>query len=115
MNDIVINYLIKKNFIVEDEKEEYLYGIEVLELKILHTVGIIAISIINHRFIEMILFLTFYSYIRSIIGGFHAKTRVACFVISIMMAAFTCYLLNNFYFDLSLASFGICILAYYSN
>lgn len=86
MEDALINIMIKNGIVEDGNREVYKYAIQILVLKILHIIGVLGIAILLNQFYYMVIFLSLYSFIRGHIGGFHAKTRCGCFLISVMMS-----------------------------
>lgn len=79
--------LCRKMRIEEDETELYELGIEVLVSTGYTSAVIIFIGALLHRTVEALIFLACFITLRNYSGGYHAKTRVGCFVTSII-----CYL-----------------------
>lgn len=86
----VILLYYKKNLIELNDIESYVYGLEVLLLKFTHTLIFLVFGILNNNLPSVLVFLYLFSYIRSRIHGFHAKTRSQCLLYSIIM----CIILN---------------------
>lgn len=74
-------------FISREEREVYQYGMELALLKWIHLLTMLAIGFAFGMFPETVAFVVFYSILRSYAGGYHAKTRTGCYVISWVMIA----------------------------
>lgn len=74
-------------FISKEEREVYQYGMELVLLKWAHLITMLAIGFAFGMFLETAVFVVFYSVLRSYAGGYHAKTRTGCYVISWVMMA----------------------------
>lgn len=67
----------------DDEKEVYAYSIEVLISLLVNLIILyVAAYILNKKF-ELIIFIIFFSGLRTYAGGYHAKTHIECFFISL--------------------------------
>ena len=81
----IVNELYKSGLITYDNKEIYEFGIEATLLKFIHVLTMIIVGIFFGLVPQTILFIICYSAIRTYAGGIHAKTRVGCFIISLLM------------------------------
>ncbi len=74
--------LVKDNSIDAADVEAYKFGLEVTILKALHYVSYVAIALCMRKFLEaVIVFAVLYAFRRNT-GGFHAKTRMGCYLFS---------------------------------
>ncbi len=74
--------LVKDNSIDAADVEAYKFGLEVTILKALHYVSYVAIALCMKKFLEaVIVFAVLYAFRRNT-GGFHAKTRIGCYLFS---------------------------------
>lgn len=96
MYEKITSMLVEKDFINEAETEEYHYGLEILALKLIHSLSFIIIGLIFNKFLEMILFLIFYNEARSLLGGYHSKSKYLCLFISILISSFVCSFISIF-------------------
>lgn len=77
---------IERNNSIDAEKAEVIrYGLEILLLKVVFYIASIAVGILMHSFWECLIFLVSFSAIRSLAGGYHADTRIKCFIESMFM------------------------------
>ncbi|MEG2506487.1 MAG: accessory gene regulator B family protein [Longicatena sp.] len=90
-----VGYLEDNGVIDNQQIEEYVYGFEVLKLKIIHSFLIMLIAFYTGKFIPILLFLYLFSSVRSLIGGKHAKSKYVCLFISLMMTMFACFILEK--------------------
>lgn len=76
----VLCYLQRKGVISteKNEMELYKYGVEISLSSIISFLEILFIGIATSHFIESILFLVVFIFIRSFTGGFHANTYLKC-------------------------------------
>lgn len=99
ISESFISTLRKNNIINEDNAEIVKYGFELLILKALFFVICIFIGVIMSEIIESILFAASFTLLRSYAGGYHAKTKAKCFVLSlltIIVALICCKLAVDF-------------------
>lgn len=74
--------------LVEDESidaadvEAYKFGLEVTILKAIHFVSYIAIALCMKKFFEFIIIFALFYVFRRNTGGFHAQTRIGCYLFS---------------------------------
>ena len=80
---------IRKFQIKEEDWDLYYLGIEVIVTTALTSLMIMALGIALRNFFGSVVFLLCFMSIRGYCGGYHAKTRVRCFFVSIL-----CYLLS---------------------
>ncbi|MDR0914802.1 MAG: accessory gene regulator B family protein [Oscillospiraceae bacterium] len=72
------------NKVIEQEDEQYYrYGLEVLISTSLSIISVIIISIITNRFFETLLYLAGFIPLRTVAGGYHAKTHLRCYLVLI--------------------------------
>lgn len=80
--DKIADQLVEDHTIDAADVEAYKFGIEVTILKVIHYVSYIAIALCLRKLLELvIIFVIFYSFRRNT-GGFHAKTRLGCYLFS---------------------------------
>ena len=78
--------ILHKNSIVNDENIDVVrYGIEIVLLKILFFLTILFIGIITNNVVNILIFMLFYKPLRTYAGGYHAKTRIGCYIVSVLM------------------------------
>jgi len=78
-----------------EDKEIVSYGLELFFLKLFFFLTTVIISISMHCLVEGLVFTFFFSLLRSNSGGYHANTRIGCFIISILMFISTLILVNH--------------------
>ncbi len=80
----IIKRLITNKLISEEEVEIYKFGLESLILKLLHCVSYLCIGIYLKQLLELIIIATVLIPLRRSAGGYHAKTKVGCYIFSCM-------------------------------
>lgn len=77
--------MVIKKIIDIDDKECYVYGLELLISKIIVFGVILVISIITQTIIPSIIFISSYIFLRQYSGGYHCKTAEMCMLVSIFI------------------------------
>ena len=86
LDDKLLSIMIDRNIINNDEYEVYKYGLEVLFLKVTHTISIILIGFVFGKLTETFVFLLFFSLLRKYIDGYHADTKKKCLTMTIVLS-----------------------------
>ncbi|SHO50309.1 accessory gene regulator ArgB-like protein [Anaerocolumna xylanovorans] len=103
--DRLVNKLIKKRVIKEEEYELYQFGIETAFLKGLHLLSYFILGLLLGRIMELIIFLAVFIPLREYSGGYHASTKLRCYIVSCMTVLSMLVILRLFPRDL----YGISI------
>lgn len=83
--DKLMKFLYKSQEDMSEEKYEIVkYGLEILLIKYLFFAAALIIGILMQSFWKCLIFIIFLSTIRSKSGGYHADTRIRCFVQSML-------------------------------
>ncbi len=85
--------MIERRMISEDEKELYLYGIQLLSEKLLGLCSILLICILTGRLLQGAVFYMAYSLLRKYAGGYHAGRFITCYISS-CLTVFICVMLS---------------------
>lgn len=78
----IVEKMVLENVISEDDSAEYKYGIQILIEKIISYAIILGLALILNRFLEVLLFVLSFSFIRKYSGGIHCKGFADCLIIS---------------------------------
>lgn len=81
--NIIVDSMSKNKIIVSEDREEYLYGINIFISSALHLITLFIIIMIMGLYWQGILFNFAYIMLRNYAGGFHAKSSKVCYLISI--------------------------------
>ncbi len=98
LSESIANLLITNNIVADENREAYIYGLELLFPQILFYFGILVIAIFTKTILLSLLFVISYKVLRQYTGGFHCKRAEVCLVVSILM-----YLPLLWLFNLNLA------------
>jgi accessory gene regulator B len=91
MSKRISSFFIINNIVKDDDREVYEYSFEILISTILNFLAVIVIAIITKRIVETMIYLLGFIPLRTIAGGYHAKTHFRCFMI--LMATYMSFLL----------------------
>lgn len=81
--DKTMLFLHKNQDLDEDTYDIIRYGLELFLIKTTFSIVMLAIGALLHSFWECLVFTVFFYLIRSLTGGYHADTRLKCFLQSI--------------------------------
>lgn len=77
--------LCRNGLIEQEEKEIYLFGIETALLKVIHYATMLLIGLCFGMVWQTAVFLLAYTVLRDYAGGYHAGSRMRCYLISWLM------------------------------
>ncbi|MCH5248384.1 MAG: accessory gene regulator B family protein [Lachnospiraceae bacterium] len=80
--DRIIYGLVEDKSIDMVDVEAYKFGLEVTILKAVHYVSYIVIALCMNKFLEFVIVFSILYAFRRNTGGFHAKTRIGCYLFS---------------------------------
>lgn len=81
----ITDWLIKNGTISQQNKENYVYGLEVSIEKLITYSFLLLLAIVLKIFIPSVLFILFFVVLRGYAGGFHASTYWGCFISTIVL------------------------------
>lgn len=76
-------YLITNNIIDIEDREIYIYGLELLISTLLISISILILGFFIGSFISAVVFLSVHFFLKSYTGGYHAKHYYECYIYSI--------------------------------
>lgn len=82
MTDRLLKQMIRLHIIDEEEEEIYRFGIEGLLLKLLHYSSYLLIAFLSQEMVHFLLFFVAFLLLRKSAGGYHAKTKLICYICS---------------------------------
>lgn len=89
-----VNRLISSSIIEKEDAEIYIYGFKEMVFVALNLITTIFIGLIFNKIFEVILFMITYIPIRVYAGGYHARTKLRCYIFSVLMLISVCYILK---------------------
>jgi len=98
--------MVKCGTVADQDKELYLFGIQQGLTNILNLVTTVIIGLVLGVLWQMLLFMAAYIPLRSFAGGYHAKTPLRCYILSVLLltaiALAIKYVYLHIYFQLGL-------------
>lgn len=92
--DKIMDFIIHNRKIDDEEAEIVRYGLEMAVLKITFFAAALAVSLLMNSFWQFIIFISLFSVLRSYAGGYHAKTRIRCFIQSMLLIVAAIIIMN---------------------
>ncbi len=89
-----VNMLINNSIIKKEDAEIYIYGFKEMIFIILNVLTTLFIGLLFNKIFEVILFMITYIPIRVYAGGYHARTKLRCYIFSAIMLIGVCYILK---------------------
>lgn len=91
----IVDSIQKNGLIPKQEAEIYVFGFQTIFLKMLHIATMFLIGLSFHKAQETIVFIVLYSLIRIYAGGFHASSKVCCYLISFVIIVGLLSIISN--------------------
>jgi accessory gene regulator B len=85
LSNKITAFLCRKGVILEEQKEVYQYGFEVLLLNVLDVLIILGLGIVIKRYVDTVVFLLVFGVTRQYTGGYHAKTVLKCLTVYVII------------------------------
>lgn len=82
MTDRILNKMIHLNIINAEEADIYRFGMETLELKLLHYISYLFIAVLCGEVFNFCLFFMAFLLLRKNAGGCHSETKTGCYFLS---------------------------------
>lgn len=105
------DFFVSRGWISEDGKITYVVGMDVIFSTVAHWMVILLFGIGRDRLVEAVIYLLFFMTVRRYCGGYHASTRVGCFVIFIclyLLADETSMVVSGIESRIRLVGYGVC-------
>ncbi len=83
--DKLMKFIVGNENLDNEQAEIVRYGLEIFIIKFAFFGAAMVISIFMDSFIQYLIFIMLFSMLRSYAGGYHANTRTACFVLSMLV------------------------------
>ena len=83
--DAIMSKLLQRGFATDENAEIVRYGLELIIMKTIITSAMIAMAIAMNSVPEVLVFMAVYSVLRSNCGGYHSRSRIACFFSSLII------------------------------
>lgn len=96
LSNKITKKLVDINIIEEADSELYEYGFWQGGVLFFNFLTVVLLGIIFNMLLESIIFLIFYGLLRTIAGGYHARTQHACYILSIILIIVVLTILKTF-------------------
>lgn len=91
----IVFYLSRKKILNQDNREIYVYALEVVLLNFILLMTLLIISLFGGQYLFFVCYLCFFVPLRVFTGGYHAKKSETCFVMSVASYVLAMILVNN--------------------
>lgn len=78
LSEKIIYYLVKDNYIQENRKKEFVYGLTCFVETCISTFFLLGIGVVLKKLLPTIMFMIFFAEIKKRCGSFHANTYIGC-------------------------------------
>lgn len=95
ISESIAGLLVANDIVSDENRDAYIYGLELLFPQIVFYIGILVISLFTKTILLSLLFIITYKALRQYTGVFHCKGAEVCLVVSILIYAI---LVSLFYF-----------------
>lgn len=92
----ITEHLLLMDVIDQKDAAIYCYGLEVLLLSLLEIISILCLALLVGNFIETLFYFAAFISLRLFAGGYHASTRLRCYLLSLFVYGIFSWLLTNF-------------------
>lgn len=109
LSESITRLLITNDIVSDENREAYIYGLELLFPQIIFYVGILVIAVFTNTILLSILFVITYKALRQYTGGYHCKSAEICLVVSVLIYLMLLFLFyfNSEIVDMSLITVSI--------
>lgn len=100
----ITDYLIVKGVSKSSERDYYIYGCEILLLKLVNVGTLLCIAVAMGKTVEGIVLLLTFMMLRKYTGGFHLGNALSCYVFTALVYGISLYMCTGYRF-----SKGMCL------
>lgn len=83
--DPIMKKLLDRGFVEDENAEIVRYGLELILMKTIISTVMIAVAIFTESVPEVVVFILAYALLRGCCGGYHAGSRIVCFILSMFL------------------------------
>lgn len=105
----IVNILVGKNDVLEEQKNIWVYGTEILLQSFVTAISVLIVGGIFNQLIGTIVFLILFCLIRQNAGGYHAESVLGCYIFFMLSYFVILFLVYMFGIDWQLNKTGIFI------
>lgn len=84
--DKTMDVLVSNDPTIELQRRKYEYGLNVFFSSLFNMLGILLIFAVTGHLEEVLILIAFFATLRTFVGGYHAKSRINCFVFFLSLA-----------------------------
>jgi len=112
----ITEHLLLMDVIDQKDAAIYCYGLEVLLLSLLEIISILCLALLVGNFFETLFYFAAFIPLRLFAGGYHASTRLRCYLLSLFVYGIFTWLLTNFpsehrlLFSVVVAGFSVVVI-----
>lgn len=99
ISENIAGMLVANDIVTDENRDAYIYGLELLIPQILFYIGLLIISLFTKTLLLSFLFVVTYKALRQYTGGFHCKSAEVCLIVSVLIYLI---LILLFYFHLKI-------------
>ena len=99
LSNKITKKLIENNIIEAADSELYEYGFWQGSVLFFNFLTVILLGILFNMLLESVIFLIFYGVLRTIAGGYHARTQNTCYILSIILMMVVLIMLKTFHWN----------------
>ena len=85
MLDAIMNKLLQRGFVNDENAEIVRFGLELIIMKAIISTAMIVVAVALKSVPEVLVFMAVYAPLRNNCGGYHSRSRIACFFSSIII------------------------------
>lgn len=111
LSEKMVSAAIERKYVKDDEREEYLYALNILFDIIINDITLLLIGLLFHMLCECVVFLISYKIFRKYCGGFHFSTPFKCYLSSCVMCPIALICVKYIPFHMVLWSISVLIMS----
>lgn len=92
MSNKITSLCVERNIVAAEKRDIYDYGMGLIISTVFSLTVIIGIAIIFDKFLEALVFVMFFAFLRSASGGYHSGTYLSCFIKFSIMVGLSLFL-----------------------
>ena len=104
LSNKITKKLVDINIIEAADSELYEYGFWQGGVLFFNFLTVVVLGILFNMLLESMVFLVFYGALRTIAGGYHARTQNACYILSVLLMVFVLVILKTIPFNIIFCS-----------
>lgn len=86
ISERLIDYAVKNNYLDKEQRDEYIYGVEISLSVLSSYISILIIGLLTGMIWQAAVFLVLYVAVRRFAGGFHFQSQIVCYLSTCLMS-----------------------------